>query len=303
LVLDQSVWCSALGDYPSFTAYPRQKGDGFRVLLSSPVDRLILLENQAVAIGPRGSYRIALGELIGEALPYPVSVGSDIPFVQYAHLQDYSSYATRRGLVYGDQLVYILPEDWIQEQGLITAYVVQTPYGPALIRHYEKGSQYLIRILMPAVATKGYTEYYVDLGTYDGQLVSVQWYDGLYLYFDRPLSSKSGIRVAGGMERVRTAWCETGAVRFPFGLRPRMMELYGSIGSDRRVRVRYYEHRPVEGSAPIEESMVIENSYQPYPFDLSRWGRKLVQLQLRLELEPDVVLEGGAIRLAGGVEP
>jgi hypothetical protein len=307
LVLDQSVWCSAISDYPQFTAYPRQKGDGIRVLLSSPVDRLVLLENQAVALGARGGYRIVLGELLGDAIPFPVSVTSDVPLTRFARLQDHNSYATRRGLIYNDKIVYLLPEDWIDASDLSSAYVVQSPYGPVLVRGYKTGTQNFVRISVPAVATDGYVEYWVAAPTETASIVDVQWYNGLRLFFNEPKRIDGrdyyAVSVALGDQRVRNAYYETGALRIPQGLRPRMIELYGRFTPSEPITMRYYEQRAPHAEPTIYDEIVIAEPFQAYPFDLSRWERKLVQLQMRFLLGKESELESGSVRIAGEVEP
>jgi hypothetical protein len=307
LVLDQSVWCSAISDYPQFTAYPRQKGDGIRVLLSSPVDRLILLENQAIALGARGGYRIVLGELLGDAVPFPVSVTSDVPLARLARLQDHNSYATRRGLVYNDKIVYLLPEDWVDEQDLSSAYVVQSPYGPVLIRAYKTGTDNFVRISVPAVATDGYVEYWVAAPTPTASIVDVQWYNGLRLFFNEPKTIDGrayyAISVALGNQRVRNAYYETGALRIPQGLRPRMVELYGRFNPSEPITMLYYEQRDPSAEPTVYDEIAIAEPFQAYPFDLSRWERKLVQLHMRFLLGKESELEGGSVRIVGEVEP
>jgi len=307
LVLDQSVWCSAVSDYPQFTAYPRQKGDGIRVLLSSPVDRLVLLENQAVALGARGGYRIVLGELLGDAIPFPVSVASDVPLMQFARLQDHNSYATRRGLVYNDKIVYLLPEDWIDASDLSGAYVVQSPYGPVLVRAYKTGTQNFVRISVPAVATDGYVEYWVDAPTPSASIVDVQWYNGLRIFFSEPKRIDGrdyyAVSVALGNERVRNAYYETGALRIPQGLRPRMIELYGRFNPSEPITVRYYEQRAPNAEPTVYDEITVAEPFQAYPFDLSRWERKLVQLHMRFLLGRRCELESGSLRIVGEVEP
>ena len=306
LVLDQSVWCSAVSDYPQFTAYPRQKGDGIRVLLSSPVDRLVLLENQAIVLGARGGYRIVLGELLGDAVPFPVSVTSDVPLAKHARLQDYNSYATRRGLIYNDKIVYLLPEDWIDDAQLAQAYVVQSPYGPILIRSY-KGATSVVRVSVPAVATEGYTEYIVEPTTPTADIVDVQWYNGLRIFFNEPriIDGRAyyAISVALGTERVSTAFYEMGALRIPQGLRPRMIELYGRFSQSSPITVRYYEQRDPDAEPTVYADLVVEEPFRAYSFDLSLWSRKFKQLQLRFLLGKDSELESGSVRIVGEVEP
>jgi hypothetical protein len=307
LVLDQSVWCSAISDYPQFTAYPRQKGDGIRVLLSSPVDRLVLLENQAVALGARGGYRIVLGELFGDAIPFPVSVASDVPLTRFARLQDHNSYATRRGLIYNDKIVYLLPEDWVDASDLSGAYVVQSPYGPVLVRAYKTGTNNFVRISVPAVATDGYVEYWVDAPTPSASIVDVQWYNGLRVFFNEPKRIDGrdyyAVSVALGDRRVRNACYETGALRIPQGLRPRMIELYGRFDPSEPITMRYYEQRAPHAEPTVYDEIVIAEPFQAYPFDLSRWERKLVQLHMRFLLGNKSELEGGSVRIVGEVEP
>jgi hypothetical protein len=307
LVLDQSVWCSAVSDYPQFTAYPRQKGDGIRVLLSSPADRLVLLENQAVALGARGGYRIVLSDLLGDAVPFPISVSSDVPLTQFARLQDHNSYATRRGLIYNDKIVYLLPEDWVDAPDLASAHVVQSPYGPVLVRAYKTGANNFVRVSVPAIATDGYVEYWVNPPTESASIVDVQWYNGLRLFFNEPKTIDGrdyyAVSVALGKDRVKNAYYETGALRIPQGLRPRMIELYGQFSASDPITMRYYEQRKPDAEPTVYNDIVIAEPFQAYPFDLSQWGRKLVQLQMRFLLGKGTELESSSIRIVGEVEP
>jgi hypothetical protein len=135
----------------------------------------------------------------------------------------------------------------------------------------------------------------------------VQWYNGLRLFFNEPkvIDGRKyyAISVALGEQRVRNAYYETGALRIPQGLRPRMIELYGQFDPSEPITVRYYERRAPDTEPTIYSEIVVTEPFQAYPFDLSRWERKLVQLQMRFLLGKGSELEGGSVRIVGEVEP
>jgi hypothetical protein len=150
-------------------------------------------------------------------------------------------------------------------------------------------------------------EYWVDAPTETASLVDVQWYNGLRLFFNEPKVIDGrryyAISVALGNRRVQNAYYETGALRIPQGLRPRMIELYGQFGRSEPITVHYYERRAPNAEPTVYDEIVVEEPFQAYPFDLSRWERKLVQLHMRFLLGNGSELEGGSVRIVGEVEP
>jgi hypothetical protein len=150
-------------------------------------------------------------------------------------------------------------------------------------------------------------EYRVDAPTPTASLVDVQWYNGLRLFFNEPkvIGGRKyyAVSVALGEQRVRNAYYETGALRIPQGLRPRMIELYGQFGRSEPITVRYYERRAPDMEPTVYDEIIVTEPFQAYPFDLSRWERKLVQLHMRFLLGKGSELEGGSVRIVGEVEP
>jgi hypothetical protein len=67
--------------------------------------------------------------------------------------------------------------------------------------------------------------------------------------------------------------------------------------------MRYYEQRAPQAEPAVYDEIVITEPFQAYPFDLSQWERKLVQLHMRFLLGKESELEGGSVRIVGEVEP
>ena len=69
------------------------------------------------------------------------------------------------------------------------------------------------------------------------------------------------------------------------------------------ITMRYYEQRVPNAEPTVYDEVVIGEPFQAYPFDLSRWERKLVQLHMRFLLGKGSELESGSVRIVGEVEP
>ena len=82
-----------------------------------------------------------------------------------------------------------------------------------------------------------------------------------------------------------------------------MVELYGRFNPSEPITVRYYEQRVSNAEPTVYDEIVIDEPFRAYPFDLSRWERKLVQLHMRFLLGNGSELESGSVRIVGEMEP
>lgn len=299
IVLDNSVWVSSRSDYPQFSVYPIQESDGFRILVSDPVERLLVMDGQPIVVGPRQAYRLAFSRNRiggGEAVPFPISIQSDTPTLTVPNrLEDYDTFVTREGLVSERGLVYKLREDWYLDSNLRGVWVVRTPYGAALVRHY--GNR--IIVAHPALTVKGYQ--WTTLNRSSGNfpnLRDVQWVGGLTLFFEAPIDTEGHcvIRLRQAPTRVARAVYRIVGLKHLQGIRPRQVEVHGYCSTVSPIKVRLYraDHTQVQ-------EITVAQPYRPYTFQLT--GRKLDAPYWEFEVSTNAVWEGAQIRLASGGVP
>lgn len=299
IVLDNSVWVSSRSDYPQFSVYPIQEEDGFRILVSDPVERLMIMDGHPIVVGPRQAYRLVIGRNRlggGEAVPFPTSIQSDMPKLSVPNrLEDYDSFVTREGLVSERGIVYKLAENWYREDALRGVWVVRTPYGAALVRHY--GNR--IIIAHPALTVNGYqwTTLQRESGDFP-DLRDVQWVGGLTLLFVTPVNSAGhcAIRLRQATTRVPHAVYRILGLKQLHGLRPKQIELFGSCSVASPIRVRLYRSNQTQ----VQE-LTITQSYRPFTFQLT--GHKLDAPYWEFEVTTNAVWDGAQIRLGSGGMP
>lgn len=299
LVLDNCVWVSSRSDYPHFSVYPRTPDDGFRLLPSDPVERILMMDGQPIVIGSRQAYRVGFsnGKVGGGALiPYPLSIQSDLPSQSVpGRLEDYDSFVTREGLINERGLAYKLPEDWMAHPDLQSAWVVRTPYGTVLVRHY--GAR--IVIAHPALTVKGYqwTTLERTSGSYP-PLRDVQWVGGLVLMFESPVDDDGHVAI-----RVRQASSRAPSARYRLlnlvhtsGLRPRQIKCLGDWSGSGQMRVRLYGT-----DQTLIQELDLENPYELYTF--RHGSRKIAAPYIEFLLGSDATWGGAFVRLGEGAMP
>lgn len=297
IVLDNSVWVSSQSDSPQFAVYPLAEQDGFRILVSDPVERILMLDGQPVVVGSRQAYRLVFQRGGGgDAVPYPTSVQSDTPLVTLSgRLEDYDAFVTREGLITERGLAYKLPEDWYRDAGLQSVWVVKTPYGAALVRHY--GSE--IIVAHPVLTLQGYqwTTLRRESGNFPA-LRDVRWIDGLTLFFASGVDAENrcAIRLRQGTQRVNSGRMRMLPFPMLHGVRTRQIKLYGQITSTAPITVRL---RRADES--VVQTLSITQAHRPYAFTLT--NHKLNVLDVEFEISQNAVWDGAMVRVAPGQMP
>ena len=292
IVLDGAIWVSSQSDYPTFGVYPTQPTSGFRILVSDPIERVLLLDGQPVVIGPRSSYRIVFSESGGgEAVPYPVALTSDMSGRPKGRLEDHDAFVTREGLVGERGIVYKLPEDWMSHPSLRSVWVVRTPYGAALVRHYGER----IVITHPCLTVRGYQWTTIERAGGLPDLRDVQWVGGLVLMFTGAIDSagRQALRVRSAPVRVSEARYRISALYHPLGLRARQIELAGHITENAPVQVRL-----LGSDGSVVSSIQATRPYRPYTFRVQ--GKKLDAPSIEFVISRDAIWDGAMLRTAPG---